>query len=240
MMKFLLALLLPLISMAQTGNVEDLLTSSTWNISYNITPEGERMDEENDEKIRSSWVKFNKDGTYEVPNEIAGKIVGKWVYNTETSAIHFQEGKSKYRALVEEISELELLLNYVDNGGFKIGLIHYVHVPKIKSNEETVQLLTSGKWNVTLKRFESVEDRIPAENIEDTWFEFHPEGNYQKSEVVGEEIITTDGTWFMDEKFQLNLDGSENTIYTVIGDKSRLILTTITGGYNTIEMKKAK
>ncbi len=239
MMK-LIAFLVPFFALAQNASLEDLLTSETWNIAYNISPEGERVDEESQEKIRSNWVKFNKDGTYETPAGVSGKTVGKWTYNAETNAVHFNENGSKYRAIVDEISDISLVLHYVDNGGFKLGLIHYVHIPKTKSNEETTQLLTSGKWNVILKRYEGMEDKVPAENVENTWYEFFPEGIYQKSEVIGEEVVTNEGTWFLDEKFQLNLDAGENTIYTVIGDKSKLILTTTSGGYNTIEMRKAK
>ena len=238
-MKFIFALV-PFFTFAQSDNVEDLLTSQTWNIAYNINPAGERIDEEDQEKIRANFVKFNKDGTFETPSGISGKTIGKWTFNTETNAIHFVEGKTKYRALIDELSDISLILNYVDNGGFKLGLIHYVHIPKVKSNEETTILLTSGKWNVILKRYNEVEDRIPAENVENTWYEFHSDGTYQKSEIISEEPIISEGSWFLDEKFQLNLDASENTIYTVVGDNSKLILTTITGGYNTIEFRKAK
>ena len=236
----LFILLVPFFAMAQTANVEDLLTTQTWNIAYNINPEGERLDEEDQEKIRSNFVKFNKDGTYETPAGVSGKTVGKWTYNAETNAIHFNENGAKYRAVIDEISDLSLVLHYVDNGGFKLGLIHYVHIPKTKSNEEITQLLTSAKWNVVLKRYDGMEDRVPAENVENTWYEFSPEGTYQKSEVIGEEIVTNEGTWFLDKNFLLNLDAGENTIYSVIGDKSKLILTTTTGGYNTIEMRKAQ
>ncbi len=239
MMK-LIALLFPLFVWAQNASLNDLLTSDTWNIAYNISPEGERVEEESQEKIRSNWVKFHKDGTFETPAGVSGKTLGKWTYNAETNAIHFNENGSKYRAIVDEISEMSLVLHYVDNGGFKLGLIHYVHIPKTKSNEETTQLLTSGKWNVVLKRYEGMEDRVPAENVENTWYEFYPEGSYQRSEVIGEDVVTQEGTWFIDDKFQLNLDAGENTIYSVIGDKSKLILTTTSGGYNTIEMKKSK
>lgn len=236
----LLLLLVPFCALAQTTNVEDLLTADTWNISYNISPEGERMDEESQEKIRSSWVRFLKNGTYETPAGVSGKTIGKWTYNAETNAIHFNENGSKYRAIIDEISDISLVLNYVDNGGFKLGLIHYVYIPKAKSKEETTQLLTSGKWNVILKRYEGMEDKVPSENVENTWYEFYPEGTYQKSEVIDEETVTNEGTWFLDENFLLNLDAGENTIYSVIGDKSNLILTTTSGGYNTIEMRKAK
>ena len=232
--------LIPFFALAQTAGVEDFLTADTWNIAYNISPEGERVDEESQEKIRSNWVKFLKNGTYETPSGVSGKTVGKWTYDAENNAILFNENGSKYRAIVDEISDISLVLHYIDNGGFKLGLIHYVHIPKTKSNEETTQLLTSGKWNVILKRYDSMEDRVPEENVENTWYEFLQEGIYQKSEVVGEEIITSEGTWFLDEKFQLNLDEGENSIYSVVGDKSKLILTTISGGYNTIEMRKAK
>lgn len=239
MIKLLIALVLPLYVLAQTEEVERLLTDQTWNIAYNISPEGERIDEESQEKIRANWVKFYADGTFEMPGGMSGKTVGKWSFNQQTNAIHFIENGTKYRAVIDELSDINLVLNYVDNGGFKIGLIHYIHIPKPKSNEEVKALLTAGKWNVVLRRFEEIEDRTPVGDTENTWYIFNEDGTYQKSEVVAETQISSDGFWFLDDKFQLNLDAGENTIYSVVGDKSKLILTTITGGYNTIEMRKA-
>lgn len=239
MFKYLLSFL-PIFIFAQSSDVEELLTAQVWNISYNISPDGERIEEEDQEKIRSNFVKFNEDGTFEVPNALTGKTIGRWAYKPETNAIHFQEGRTSYRALIDELSELSLVLHYVDNGGFKIGLIHYIHVPTEKSNEEINEVLTSGKWNVVLRRFERIEDRVAAEDVENTWFEFYEGGTYQKSEIIDGNPVLTEGFWFLDEEHQLNLDASESTIYFVIGDKVRLILTTITGGYNTIEMRKSK
>ena len=135
---------------------------------------------------------------------------------------------------------MNLLLNYIDNGGFKIGLIHYVYIPKVKSNDEISTLLTSGKWLMTLRRFEEITDKTNPEQQSDTWYLFNPDGTYQRSEIIGEDASVSDGSWFLDEKFQLNLDAGENTIYSVIGDKTRLILTTVSGGYNTIEFRKEK
>ncbi|MFV0304407.1 MAG: hypothetical protein ACK5IC_02855 [Moheibacter sp.] len=240
MIRTLFFLLLPLASIAQTAEISDFLTSGTWNIAYNITPEGEQIDEESQEKIRSNWVTFYENGTYEVPGGISGKIRGQWKLNPETSAIHFTEKGTKYRAIIEEISDMNLVLHYVDNGGFKIGLIHHVNIPKPKTNDEITAILTSGKWNITIKRFEEFDDRTPTHLIADTWYLFNSDGTYQHSEQIGEEIILNNGTWFLDKSNQLNLDFSENTIYTVMGDKSILILTTVTNGVNTIEMRKAK
>src|SRR5690606_4147357 len=109
-------------------------------------------------------------------------------------------------------------------------------------NEEIFTLLTSGKWLVTLKRYDQgVMEKTPAEHKEETWYQFNTDNTYVKSEFTGGEIPTqTEGTWFLDDKFQLNLDAVESSIYTVIGDPSKLILTTTTGGYNTIEMTKSK
>lgn len=242
-MKYLFCLLLPIFSLAQielsSEQVKEYLTSSTWNISYNISPEGERIEEESAEKIRAAWVKFNADGSYEMPNNM-GKVIGKWTFNPETSAIHFNENGAKYRAIVEEISDLELLLNYVDNGGFKIGLIHHIHIPKIKSPEETTRILTTGKWLVTIKRFEQIEDPTSPENKENTWYQFNDDHTYQTSEVIGEDVVTREGTWFVDKEAQLNLDADEMQIYSVVGDKSRLILTSNTDGIRIIEFQKAK
>lgn len=221
-------------------NVEELLTSDAWNISYNISEHGVRTDEQDANAIRGNWVKFNQDGTFETPGGVNGKNVGRWSYDGTSNMISFNERGAKYRAMVEEISDMGLLLNYIDNGGFKIGLIHYVYIPKEKSNEELSQVLTSGKWLVTLRRFEDITDKTTPENQQDTWYVFNADGTYQKSEIVGEEASVSDGAWFLDEQFQLNLDSGENTVYSVIGDDYTLILTTISGGYNTIEFKKSK
>lgn len=224
---------------AQT--VEEFLTADTWNIAYKISEEGERT-EEQEETIQSNWVKFNTDGTFETPDKMTGRHKGKWRYNPDTNAITFTERGSTYKALVEEISDIGLLLNYIDHGGFKIGLIHYVHIPKVKSNEQTEAILTSGKWMVNLKRYDGgISEKTTDEQKEDTWYVFNPDNTYQKSEYTGGESPTiSEGSWFLDDKFQLNIDSSENTIYTVVGDNSKLIFTTTTGGYNTIEMTKAK
>lgn len=243
MMKYFFWLLLPFYCIAQTDlspeQVQNYLTASTWNISYNISPEGERIEEESAEKIRAAWVKFNTDGTYEMPGNM-GKVLGKWTYNPETKAIHFNEKGSKYRAIVEEISDLGLLLNYVDNGGFKIGLIHHVHIPIEKSEEEIVKILTSGKWNVVIKRFDGMDAPTAPENMDDTFYQFNSDNTYQSSEVIGEEIVTKEGTWFIDKEFQLNLDSDEMQIYSVVGDNSRLILTSNTDGIRIIDCRKSK
>lgn len=242
MNKVIIALICFVSTVTTAQDVEELLTSDTWNIAYTITEEGERLDEQDENAIRSNWVKFNADGTFETPDKMAGRNKGRWVYSAETNAISFTERGGSYRAVVEEISDMGLLLNYVDNGGFKIGLIHYVYIPKAKSNEETFALLTSGKWLVTLKRYDQgVMEKTPAEHKEETWYQFNADNTYVKSEFTGGETPTqTEGTWFLDDKFQLNLDAVESSIYTVIGDPSKLILTTTTGGYNTIEMTKSK
>lgn len=240
MIKKLILLLYPFLVFSQNENVEELLTADTWNISYNINEQGERTDEQDENAIRANWVKFNKDGTFETPGGVNGKNVGRWAYDPATSLISFTEKGAKYKALVEEISDIGLLLNYVDNGGFKLGLIHYIYIPKAKSGDEIRSLLSSGKWLVVLKRFEEITDKTNPLNQQDTWYIFNTDGTYQKSEIIGEEVSVSEGSWFLDEKFQLNLDAGENTIYSVIGDNSKLILTTISGGYNTIEFKKAK
>lgn len=236
---FAICLLISTISVAQT--VEEFLTADTWNIAYKISEEGERS-EEQEETIQSNWVKFNVDGSFETPDKMTGRNKGKWRYNAETNAITFTERGSTYQAVVEEISEMGLLLNYADNGGFKIGLIHYVFIPKEKSSEESIMLLTSGKWMVNLRRYDGgITEKTPDEQKEETWYEFNADNTYQKSEYTGgESPALTEGFWFIDDKFQLNIDSSENNIYTVVGDNSKLILTTTTGGYNTIEMTKAK
>jgi len=221
-------------------NAEDLLTSDTWNISYNINEKGERVDEQDENVIRSNWVKFNKDGTFETPGGVNGKNVGRWVYDAATNIISFNEKGAKYKALIEDISDMNLLLSYIDNGGFKLGLIHYVYVPKEKSDDELNTLLTSGKWLMVLRKFEEISDKTDPEKQQDTWYIFNTDGTYQRSEIIGEDVSVSEGSWFLDEKLQLNLDVSENTIYSVMGDNSKLILTTISGGYNTIEFKKAK
>jgi len=235
---FTTLLLISISSFAQ--NVEELLTADTWNIAYKINEAGERTEEE-EANIQGNWVKFNADGSFETPDKMTGRNKGKWKYNAETNAITFTERGSSYRAAVEEISDIGLLLNYIDHGGFKIGLIHYVFVPKVKSNEETTSMLTSGKWMVSMKIYDGgITEKTSDEQKEETWYVFNTDGTYQKSEMTGEEAVVSEGNWFLDEKFQLNLDASENTIYTVVGDNSKLILTTITGGYNTIEFRKAK
>lgn len=244
MIKYLIPLLFPFSVWSQinldTSEVMNMLTSSTWNVSYNITPEGERIDEESAEKIRSSWVIFNKDGSFEMPAGVTGKTVGKWTYNPETKAIQFAEKNGKYRAIIDEISELSLVLHYVDNGGFKIGLIHHVFIPTEKSAEEVDKIVTSGRWNVLIQRFDQIEDRTLPENIENTWFEFNSDNTYKRSEVIDGDIVEKEGYWFIDEEFRLNLDGSEMSIYSVVGDKSRMILTSTADGIKIIECRKAK
>jgi hypothetical protein len=243
MMKYFFWLLLPILSFAQTDltpdQIKGYLTSSTWNIAYNISPEGERIEEESAEKIRAAWVKFNSDGTYEMPNNM-GKTFGKWTYNPSTQALHFNENGVKYRAIIEEISDLGLLLNYVDNGGFKIGLIHHIHIPKEKSSQEITKIITSGKWNLVIKRSDGMDAPTAPENMENTWYQFNEDYTYQTSEVIGEDILTHEGTWFIDSSFQLNLDADEMQIYSVVGDNSRLILTSNTDGIRILEFRKAK
>lgn len=239
----IISVLVGCLSMFATAqNIEELLTSDTWNIAYTISEEGERTDEADENVIRSNWVKFNPDGTFETPDKMSGRNKGKWVYNADSNTLSFMEKGGSYKAIIEEISEMELLLNYVDYGGYKIGLIHYVYIPKPKSNEEIASLLTSGKWLVALKRYDNgVADRIRTEQKDETWYVFNSDNTYTKSEYTGGETpVVSEGSWFLDDKFQLNLDASESNIYTVIGDPSKLIFTTISGGYNTIEMIKAK
>lgn len=237
MIKKLFLLIFPVFCLAQNEDLTGLLTGSTWNIAYTIE-NGERTDETDQDKIRNNWVKFNEDGSFETPGGVNGKNIGNWTYNPETNIINFSDRSGKYRAQVEEISDMGLLLNYIDNGDYKIGLIHYVYIPTEKSNEELTQILTSGKWLMTMKRYGEITDKTPAENQEYFWYVFNPDGTYQKSEMNGEEPITLDGTWFLDEAFQLNLDSTADMIYTVTGDNNRLILTSTTGGYNTIEFRK--
>lgn len=239
MIKYFFTLLFPFFCFAQSEQLTDLLTGETWNIIYSVSPDGERKDETDSEKIRSNWVKFYADGSFETPGGMAGKTKGRWEYNPEENAIYFREKGSAYRAVIEELSELSLVLEYVDHGGSKIGMTHYIHVPKTKTREQAFEVLTSGRWLILMKRFEGFEDPTPFENVENTWYEFLEDGTYRNSDVIGEEPVVSEGYWFLDDKIHLNLDAGENTIYTVIGDDKRLILTTITGGYNTIEMKKA-
>lgn len=239
MTKHLIAVLFPFLCFAQSENLMGLLTGETWNITYSISPDGERKDETDSERIRSNWVKFYPDGVFETPGGMAGKTRGTWEYKPEENAIYFKEKGSSYRAVIEELSELSLVLEYVDHGGSKIGMTHYIHVPKTKTKEQAFEVLTSGRWLVLIKRFEGFEDPTLPENVENTWYEFLEDGSYRSSDVIGEEPVVNEGYWFLDEKVLLNLDAGENTIYSVIGDDKRLILTTTTGGYNTIEMKKA-
>lgn len=242
MTKSILLLLLPLFCLGQsTDEFTQLISSSPWNIAYQVDAEGNRTDEEDEAKIRQNWVRFFDNGTYEMAGGVSGKIKGRWSYDANSQMISFQEGRYAYKAKVEEISDMNLLLHYVNDGGYKLGLIHHVYIPKEKSNAEISELLTSGKWLVTLKRYDGgTVDRVETANQNDVWYLFQEDGIYTKSEMIGEEAVTSDGTWFVDDKFNLNLDSGENTIYSVIGDKSKLILTTTSGGYNTIEMKKAK
>ena len=243
-MKHFLFLFVPFFSWAQTqldaSQVEDYLTSDTWNISYNISPDGKMMEETDPQKIRNNWVIFNKDGSYEVPDGISGKIKGKWRYDDTTKSIYFQEKNTRYRAVIEEVGSLALVLHYVDHGGFKIGLTHYVYIPQDLSAKEINRILLSGRWNIISKRFEEFEDKIPAEDVENTWYEFSSDNTYKKSEVIVGEIFTIEGTWFIDEELQLNLDADEMSIYKVAGDTSRMILTSVSYGIRIMEFKKAK
>lgn len=241
-MKNILIFLFPIYLFAQTDadRTIEYLTSDTWNISYNITPEGERIEESDQEKIRSSWVRFNKDGRFEMPGGIAGKTVGKWSFDSETNSIHFIDGRTKYRAIVDEISEMNLLLNYVDHGGYKIGLIHYVFIPKPKSEEEVRNILLSGRWLVIKQFFDAIEDQTPTEDIENSWFEFYEDMTYKRSEVFGEETRIHEGSWFIDDEMRLNLDGNEMMIYQVSGDNSNLVLTSNADGIRIINCRKSK
>lgn len=242
MTKYLIWILLPFYAMAQSTDAEftQLLTSETWNIAFKITEEGEQIDEEDQENIRSNWVKFYQDGTYEIPAGISGKTIGKWTYDPDSRSIHFTEGRSRYRAVVDEISDLSLVLHYVDHGGFKLGMIHYVFIPKEKSADEINEIITSGRWGVLVKRFESIEDKTPATQMKDTWYEFNKSNTYKRSEVIAGEVVETEGSWFVDSENRLNLDSSEMTIYSVAGDNSRLILTSTTDGIRIIECRKVK
>lgn len=235
---FYFIVLFPLLTYSQNTDVVSLLTSDTWNIAYSISSEGVRTDAKDDNEIRTKWVKFNADGTFEWPGGVNGKLIGNWTYHPDKNIIEFKERGSNYQAVVEEISDLNLVLNYIDEGGFRIGLIHFVYVPKEKSADEINGLLTSGKWLVELQRFEDIVEKTSTDKLSDTWFEFNADGTYKRSEIIGEEPSVSEGSWFIDDKFQLNLDSGENTIYTVVGDRSKLILTTIIGGYNTIELRK--
>src|SRR5690625_7979757 len=110
MLKKILFIVLPFTVFSQTQlpkeEVIDLLTADTWNIAYNITPQGERVEHEDESKIRDSWVIFNKDGSYEMPGSMGSITKGKWTYNEENSFIYFSESRAKYRARIDEISEL--------------------------------------------------------------------------------------------------------------------------------------
>lgn len=244
-MKYLMIILIPFCLLAQDETTSDrtieFLTTGTWNIAYNISPDGQRIDEEDQEKIKSSWVIFRKDGHYEMPGGISGKVIGKWTYDKETKNLHFDEGKTKYKAIIEEISDMNLLLNYAYDGGFKIGLIHHVYVPTPKTSEEITGLITSGRWNVVLQQYESIEDRTPIAQVADNWFEFYPDFTYKRSEYTGgDEPEVREGYWFLDDDLQLNLDGNALWIYSVAGDKSTLLLTSNVDGIRIINCKKAK
>lgn len=242
MLKKFLFIVLPFTVFSQTQlpkeEVIELLTADTWNIAYNITPQGERVEHEDESKIRDSWVIFNKDGSYEMPGSMGSITKGKWTYNEENSFIYFSESRAKYRARVDEISELGLELNYVDDGGFKIGLIHYIFIPTEKSSEALTEIITSGTWQIISQKFDTIEDKTLAENLENTWFKFNNDFTYQRSEVIEGNPVIKSGTWFFDDEFRLNLDNDEMTIYSVVGDKSRMILTSTTDGINTIECRK--
>lgn len=244
MRKFILFFLIPIFGFAQIQMDENeaakFLSAGVWNISYNISPDGERIEEENPEKIKAAWVKFNTDGSYEMPNEMTGKTIGSWTFDAKTAALHFKEGRIQYRAIVEELSDINLLLNYIDNGGFKIGLIHYVYTPVKKSAEDIQNILTSGRWNVVSQRFDDIFDKTPAEDLNDTWLEFHSDYTYSRSEVFEDETKITEGSWFLDDKNRVNLDADEMSIYSVSGDNTSLILTSITDGIKIIECRKAK
>lgn len=243
-MKHFLFLLLPIFSWSQTqleaSLVEEYLTHDTWNITYNISPEGEMMEEKDPQKIRNNWVIFHKDGSYEVPDGISGKIKGKWHYDDSTKSIYFQEKGTRYRAVVDEIGSLALVLHYVDHGGFKIGLSHYIYIPQDLSAREINRILLSGKWNIISKRYEEFEDETPNEDLENTWYEFKSGNIYKKSEVIAGEIMITEGTWFIDDELQLNLDADEMSIYNVTGDISRMIFSSVSHGVRIIEFRKAK
>src|SRR5690625_7928416 len=103
------------------------------------------------------------------------KIKAKWTYNQEKSFIYFSESRAKYRARIDEISELGLELNYVDDGGFKIGLIHYIFIPTEKSSEALTEIITSGTWQIISQKFDTIEDKTLAENLENTWFKLNSE-----------------------------------------------------------------
>lgn len=242
MLKKILFLIVPITTFSQTElNKEEvikLLTADTWNISYNITPQGERIEHEDETKIRESWVIFNQNGTYEMPSAMGNKIKGEWTYNEENSFLYFNENKTKYRARVDEISELGLELNYVDDGGFIIGLIHYIFIPTEKSIESLTEILTSGTWQIISQKFDTMEDKTPIENLEDTWFKFNDNMTYQRSEIIDDEIKIKEGTWFFDDEFRLNLDADEMNIYSVVGDNNRMILTSTTDGFIIIECRK--
>lgn len=244
-MKQFFLFLIPVLMLGQeqpeADRTVEYLTSGTWNIAYNITADGQRIDEEDQEKIRSSWVIFRSDGRYEMPGGISGKIFGKWTYEPETRILNFDEGGFKYKAVIEEISDMNLLLDYAFDGGFKIGLIHYVYIPSPKTADEIIGLITSGRWNVVNQQFESIEDKTPADRIQDSWFEFHADNSYQRSEYTGgDEPTVREGYWYLDDELRLNLDGNEMWIYSVAGDKSNLILTSTTDGIRIISCRKSK
>lgn len=244
-MKNLIFFLLPFYLFAQEDSSPDrtieYLTADTWNISYNITPDGERIEEQDQEKIKSNWVVFRKDGKFEMPGGISGKTFGKWSYDPSTKTINFTEGNIKYKAIVEEISDMNLLLNYAYDGGFKIGLIHYVFIPKPKSEEEIVKIITSGRWSVIVQFFDNIEDKTPPDKIQDTWIEFYENNTYQRSEYTGEDEPTVrEGTWSINNELMLNLDGNEVSTYSVAGDNSSLMLTSNADGIRIINCRKAK
>ena len=129
-------------------------------------------------------------------------------------------------------------MNYVDDGGFKIGLIHYIFIPTEKSSEALTEIITSGTWQIISQKFDTIEDKTLAENLENTWIKFNHDFTYQRTEVIEGNPVIKNGTWFFDDEFRLNLDNDEMTIYSVVGDKSRMILTSTTDGINTIECRK--
>lgn len=241
-MKRILFLILPFWLFAQDNDrTIEYLTSDTWNISYNISPDGERIDEIDQEKIKSNWVRFREDGKYEMPGGISGKVFGQWSYDPATRTLSFKEGSTQYKAIIEEISDMNLLLDYAFDGGYKIGLIHHVFIPKPKSEEEIVTIITSGRWNVFVQFFDNIEDKTPADKIEDTWFEFYDDNTYKRSEYTGgDEPVITEGSWYINDELLLNLDGNEISTYSVAGDKSNLMLTSNADGIKIINCRKAK
>lgn len=242
-MKQLLFLILPVWLFAQETNDRTIeyLTSDTWNISYNISPEGERIDETDQEKIKSSWVRFRPDGKYEMPGGISGKVFGEWSYDAGSRTLSFKERGLQYKAIIEEISDMNMLLDYAFDGGYKIGLIHYVFIPKPKSEDEIVKIITSGRWNVFVQFFDNIEDKTPTDKIDDTWLEFYDDHTYKRSEHTGgEEPTVTEGSWYINDELLLNLDGNEISTYSVAGDNSNLMLTSNADGIKIINCRKAK